>query len=43
MTSWSQYTNVPVTAAGTDVTVGDTAPTTDQWNMAAVELPGDGA
>jgi hypothetical protein len=42
MTSWSQYTNVPVTAAGTDVTVGDTAPSTDHWNLAAVELPGDG-
>ena len=36
-------TNVPVAAAGTNVTVGDNAPTTDHWNMAAVELPGDGA
>ena len=36
-------TNVPVAAAGTNVTVGDNAPTADHWNMAAVELPGDGA
>jgi len=24
------------------VTLNDTAPTTDQWNMAAVEILGDG-
>ncbi len=42
-TFWSQYTNVPVPAAGTPVTVRDTAPTTDQWNLVAVELTGDGA
>jgi hypothetical protein len=41
-TFWSQYTNVPVPAAGTQVTVGDTAPATDQWNLVAVELTGDG-
>ena len=40
---WSQYTNVPVPAAGTLVTVSDTAPTTDQWNLVAVELTGDGS
>jgi hypothetical protein len=39
---WSQYTNVPVQAAGTRVTVGDTGPGTDRWNLAAVELTGDG-
>lgn len=39
---WSQYTNVPVPAAGTQVTVSDTAPTTDQWNLVAVELTGGG-
>jgi hypothetical protein len=39
--SWSQYTNVPVQAAGTQVTVGDTAPVTDRWNLSAVELTGD--
>ena len=42
-TFWSQYTNVPVPAAGTLVTVSDTAPTTDQWNLVAVELTGDGS
>jgi hypothetical protein len=42
-TFWSQYTNVTVQAAGTQVTVSDTAPTTDQWNLAAVELTGDGS
>jgi hypothetical protein len=40
---WSQYTNVPVQSAGTQITVGDTAPTTDRWNLAAVELTGDGS
>ena len=41
-TYWSQYTNVPVPAAGTLVQASDTAPTTDRWNMAAVELTSDG-
>jgi hypothetical protein len=41
-TYWSQYTNVPVAAAGTVVKVGDVAPTTDRWNLAAVELVGEG-
>jgi hypothetical protein len=40
---WSQYTNTPTGAAGSVVSVGDTAPTTDQWNMVAVELLGDGS
>jgi hypothetical protein len=39
-TYWSQYTNVPVPSAGTQVTVSDTAPATDRWNLAAVELTG---
>ena len=42
-TYWSQYTNVPVPAAGTLVTAGDTAPATDRWNMAAVEVTSDGS
>ncbi len=42
-TYWSQYTNVPVSAAGTLVTASDTAPTADRWNMVAVELIGDGS
>jgi hypothetical protein len=41
-TFWSQYTNVPVQSAGTQVTVSDTAPATGRWNLAAVELTGDG-
>jgi Bacterial Ig domain/Lysyl oxidase len=39
-TSWSQYTNVPVPAAGTRVTVGDAAPAAGRWDLAAVELTG---
>ena len=39
---WSQYTNTPTGAAGTKVTVSDTAPTGDRWNLAAVELLNDG-
>jgi hypothetical protein len=42
-TYWSQYTNVPVQAAGTQVRVSDTAPATDRWNLVAVELTGDGS
>ncbi len=42
-TYWSQYTNQPTGAAGTIVDVGVRAPSTDQWNMAAVELVGSGA
>jgi hypothetical protein len=41
-TFWSQYTALVTGAAGSTVTLNDTAPTTDQWNMAAVELLDDG-
>lgn len=41
-TYWSQYTNHPTGKAGTRIPVGDTAPTTDQWNLAAVELVNSG-
>jgi hypothetical protein len=41
-TFWTQYTSVPITPAGSVVTVSDTAPTTDRWDLAAVELIGDG-
>jgi hypothetical protein len=37
-TFWNQYTNAPTGAAGSVVTVNDTAPTNDQWNLVAVEL-----
>jgi hypothetical protein len=39
---WSQYTNVPTGPAGSVITVSDTAPTNDSWNMVAVELLNDG-
>ena len=42
-TAWTQYTSVPVSPAGSVVTVFDTAPTTDRWDLAAVELIGDGS
>lgn len=32
-TYWSQYTSVPVSPSGSAVTVTDTAPTTDRWNL----------
>jgi hypothetical protein len=40
-TYWSQYSNATTGAAGTVVTMNDTAPTGDPWNMVAVELTGD--
>jgi hypothetical protein len=41
-TSWSQYTSQVIGLAGTEVTLNDVAPTGDRWDMAAVELRGDG-
>jgi hypothetical protein len=41
-TYWSQYTNHPTGTAGTHVSVADTAPTNDHWNLAAVELVNSG-
>jgi hypothetical protein len=40
-TYWSQYTSIPTGAAGSVVTVNDTAPTSDRWNLVAVELLND--
>jgi Domain of unknown function (DUF4082)/Bacterial Ig domain/Fibronectin type III domain/Lysyl oxidase len=40
-TYWSQYTGSVTGPAGETITLNDTAPTKDQWNMAAVELLGD--
>ena len=37
-TFWAQATTIPVTAAGTPVTIADTAPVGDRWNMVAVEV-----
>jgi len=42
-TYWTQYTSVPVSPAGSVVTVSDSAPTTDHWDLAVVELIGDGS
>jgi hypothetical protein len=42
-TNWTQYTAVAISPAGSVVTVADTAPTTDRWDLAAVELIGDGS
>jgi hypothetical protein len=41
-TYWSEYTNQPTGTTGTSVTIGTTAPTGDQWNLAAVELKNSG-
>ena len=37
-TYWSQYTTSPGPAAGQPITINDTAPTNDRWNLAAVEV-----
>ena len=42
-TYWGQYTNQPTGSAGTVVTVKATAAASNGWNMAAVELTGDGS
>jgi hypothetical protein len=41
-TFWAQNTNSQSGPAGSQVILNDPAPTGDQWNMAAVELLGDG-
>jgi hypothetical protein len=37
-TFWMQRRNSPTARGGTAVTIDDTAPTDDQWNLAAVEV-----
>jgi hypothetical protein len=37
-TFWAQSTTVQAGPAGSTATLNDTAPTTDRWNMAAVEV-----
>jgi hypothetical protein len=39
-TRWAQNTDVQAGPAGSVVTLNDTAPTGDQWNLAAVEIIG---
>jgi hypothetical protein len=41
-TDWAQYTNQPTGGAGTAVTVGAPTSGSGGWNLAAVELTGDG-
>ncbi|KFF61030.1 hypothetical protein JF66_00775 [Cryobacterium sp. MLB-32] len=41
-TSWTEYTNQATGPTGTVVRIGTTAPTTDQWNLVAVELVNSG-
>jgi hypothetical protein len=40
-TTWSQYKGQITGAAKSEVTMNDRAPTTDRWDMAAVEILGD--
>ena len=37
-TYWAQYLTTPVAAANTKVTINDTAPTNDRWNLTAIEI-----
>jgi chitodextrinase len=39
-TYWVQRQNTTTPSAGTPVTINDTAPTGDQWNLALIEIPG---
>jgi hypothetical protein len=39
-TYWLQQVTQPVSTAGTVTTVNDTAPTSDRWNLTAVEVKG---
>ena len=41
-TYWSEYTNQTTGAAGSVIGISTTAPTTDRWTMAAVELVNGG-
>ena len=41
-TYWTQYTNTPTGAAGSVIPVGDLGPTSDQWNLVAIELTNSG-
>lgn len=38
-TYWVQDQNAPTPTAGTAVTINDTAPTSDRWNLALIEIP----
>ena len=40
-TFWSQFTSAVTGPVGSLVTLNDTSPTSDQWNMAAVEVLAD--
>ena len=36
---WVQRQTTATAAAGTSVKINDTAPTTDKWDLAAIEIP----
>jgi len=38
-TYWVQRQNTTIPNSGTSVTMNDTAPTGDQWNLALIEVP----
>ena len=38
-TYWVQRQNATTPNSGTSVTMNDTAPTGDQWNLALIEIP----
>jgi fibronectin type 3 domain-containing protein len=38
-TMWVQRQNAATAASGTTVTISDAAPTTDRWNLSAIEIP----
>jgi hypothetical protein len=37
-TYWVQQQNATTPVAGTTITINDTAPTTDSWNLTTVEV-----
>ena len=37
-TYWVQRQTSPTPASGTTVTINDTAPTTDRWNLTLIEI-----
>jgi len=39
-TYWVQRQNTTTPNSGTSVTINDTAPTGDQWNLALIQIPG---
>lgn len=38
---WVQYVTIPTASSGASVTINNTSPTTDEWNLAMVEILAD--